>query len=206
MMLFNSESPSSRSGTMFCTLFDNINNFLRKSQQRITNRNSMIHATNVALIAIPGVDPAAQDFEARLVMRDRPMEVHKTDARPFGVFDVNEGSKKGIIELFDGIRERSTLTKTQWAAKTCIVQGDWLSTNNYRNSRRIRRDDIDAFERMDYGEDLSHRSFHHALQASNSIMRVHYGLAVRDPMSLAIKAYFIAHGMLKNPIMLRRNP
>jgi hypothetical protein len=58
-----------RSGTMFCTLFDNINIFLRKSQQRITNRNSMIHATNVALIAIPGVDPAAQDLEARLVMR-----------------------------------------------------------------------------------------------------------------------------------------
>ncbi|KAJ7239495.1 hypothetical protein C8J57DRAFT_1727340 [Mycena rebaudengoi] len=58
-----------RSGTMFCTLFGNINIFLRKSQQRITNRNSMIHATNVALIAIPGVDPAAQDLEARLVMR-----------------------------------------------------------------------------------------------------------------------------------------
>ncbi|KAJ7208734.1 hypothetical protein C8J57DRAFT_1610084 [Mycena rebaudengoi] len=90
-----------------------------------------------------------------MMPKDRPMEVHKTDARPFGVFDVNEGSKKGIIELFDGIRERSTLTKTQWAAKTCIVQGDWLSTNNYRNARRIRRDDIDAFERMDHGEDLT---------------------------------------------------
>ncbi|KAJ7241066.1 hypothetical protein C8J57DRAFT_1244885 [Mycena rebaudengoi] len=225
-----------RSGTMFCTLFDNINIFLRKSQQRITNRNSMIHATNVALIAIP-------DLEARLAMRglraaaivdnilptnkndshmelsfqalvaeiiilycpdsnawkdrtkmlkdvdtmmpkDRSMEVHKTDARPFGVFDVNEGSKKGIIDLFDGIRERSTLTKTQWAAKTRIVQGDWLSTNNYHNARRIRRDDVDAFERMDYGEDLT-ALFHHALQASHSIMRIHYGHAVRDPMSLA---------------------
>ncbi|KAJ7240950.1 hypothetical protein C8J57DRAFT_1143242, partial [Mycena rebaudengoi] len=232
-----------RSGTMFCTLFDNINIFLRKSQQRITNRNSMIHATNVALIAIPGVEVAAQDLEARLAMRglraaatvedilptneddsymelsfqalvaesiilycpgsdswkdrtkmlqaadammpkDRPMEVQKTDARPFGVFDVNEGFKKGLIELFDGIRERSTLTKKEWAAKTRIVQGDWLSTNNFRNARRIRRDDVDAFERMDYGEDLT-ALFHHALQASHSIMRVHYGHAVRDPMSLA---------------------
>ncbi|KAJ7274043.1 hypothetical protein C8J57DRAFT_1434769 [Mycena rebaudengoi] len=178
-----------RSGTMFCTLFDNINIFLRKSQQRITNRNSMIHATNddshmelsfQALVAEIIILFCPDNVDV-MMPKDRPMEVHKTDARPFGVFDVNE---EGIIDLFDGIRERSTLTKTQWAAKTRIVQGDWLSTNNYRNARRIRRDDVDTFERMDYGEDLT-ALFHHALQASHSIMRVHYGHAVRDPMSLA---------------------
>ncbi|KAJ7493794.1 hypothetical protein FB451DRAFT_1077509 [Mycena latifolia] len=232
------------SGTMFCTLFNNINIYLRKFQQRLTNRNSMIHATNVALIAIEDVDPAAEDLPARLSMRglraaatvedilptneddlhmelsfralvaelivlycpgsdswedrakmleeiekmmpkDRPLDMtKKTDARMFGVFDVNEGSKKGLIELFDQIRERSTLSKTEWASKNRIIQGDWLSTNNFRNARRIRRDDINAYERMEYGEDLT-ALFHHALQASHMIMRVHYGHAVRDPMSLA---------------------
>ncbi|KAJ7767407.1 hypothetical protein DFH07DRAFT_954919 [Mycena maculata] len=37
---------------------------------------------------------------------------------------------------------------------------------------------------MEYGEELS-ALFHHALQASHMIMKVHYGHAVRDPMSLS---------------------
>ncbi|KAJ7066884.1 hypothetical protein B0H15DRAFT_807522 [Mycena belliarum] len=56
------------SGQMFCTLFDNINIFLRKAQQRITNPNSMIHATNVALIAVNGIDAAAENLEEKLSM------------------------------------------------------------------------------------------------------------------------------------------
>lgn len=36
----------------FCTIFDNINIYLRNFQQRITNRHSMIHATNCAVVAI----------------------------------------------------------------------------------------------------------------------------------------------------------
>jgi hypothetical protein len=231
------------SGRMFMTLFDNINIFLRKSQQRLTNRNSMIHATNVAFFALKNVDPAAEDLKAKLDLRgerkkatvedilptpeddehmelsfialiaeiivlycpgngdwkdrkemleaiekmmpkDRPLDPEKVDAFPFGLFDVNEGSKKGVIELLNAIRERAKLTKAQWAAKARILQGDWLSTNNFRNGRRIRKDDVNAFERLEYGEDLS-ALFHHALQASHMIMKVHYGHAVRDPMSLA---------------------
>lgn len=232
-----------RSGRMFMTIFDNINIFLRKSQQRITNRNSMIHATNVALFALKDVDPAAQDLKPKLALRgqrkratvedilptndddehmersfialiaeiivlycpgsgdwkdrkemlkeieemmpkDRPLEPNQTDALPFGVLDVNEGSKKGVIDVVDGIRERSTLSKTEWASKTRIIQGDWLTTNNFRNGRRIRKDDVNPYERMEYGDDLS-ALFHHALQASHMLMKVHYGHAVRDPMSLA---------------------
>jgi hypothetical protein len=40
------------SGHLFCTIFDNINIYLRKFQQRITNQNQMIHATNSAILAI----------------------------------------------------------------------------------------------------------------------------------------------------------
>ncbi|KAJ7474784.1 hypothetical protein FB451DRAFT_1464823 [Mycena latifolia] len=232
-----------RSGKMFMTIFDNINIFLRKSQQRLTNRNSMIHATNVALFALEDVPPEAQDLKSKLDLRgqrkkatvedilptndddahmeqsfialiaeiivlycpgngdwkdrsamlqeiekmmpkDRPLPPNKTDARPFGVLDVNEGSKKGVIAAVDGIRERSTLSKTEWASKTRIIQGDWLTSNNFRNGRRIRKDDINAYERKDYGDELS-ALFHHALQASHMLMKVHYGHAVRDPMSLA---------------------
>ena len=41
-----------RSGHLFCTTFDNINIYLRKFQQRATNMNTMIYATNSAIIAI----------------------------------------------------------------------------------------------------------------------------------------------------------
>jgi hypothetical protein len=45
------------SGQVFFTIFDNINIFLRKSQQRISNTNNMINATNVAIVGINGVEP-----------------------------------------------------------------------------------------------------------------------------------------------------
>ncbi|KAJ7195376.1 hypothetical protein GGX14DRAFT_575693 [Mycena pura] len=231
------------SGRMWMTIFDNINIFLRKSQQRLTNRNSMIHATNVAFFALDGIDLAAENLKSKLDLRgerrhatvedilptndddthmeqsfialiaeililycpgngewkdrqetlaaiegmmptDRPLEPKKTDVRPFGVFDVNEGSKKGVIDVIDAIRERSEMSKTDWASKARIIQGDWLTANNFRNGRRIRKDDVNSFERMEYGDELS-ALFHHALQASHMIMKVHYGHAIRDPMSLA---------------------
>ncbi|KAJ6614366.1 hypothetical protein B0H10DRAFT_1950737 [Mycena sp. CBHHK59/15] len=240
-----------RSRKMFMTIFDNINIFLRKSQQRLTNRNSMIHATNFALFALEGIDPAAQDLKPKLDMcgehkkatvedilptndddahleqsfialiaemivlycpgsrdwkdhkemleeikkmmpKDRPLDPKKTDARPFGVFDINEGSKKGVIDVVDAIRERSTLSKAEWASKMRIIQGDWLTANNFWNRRRIRKDHINAYERMEYGDDLS-ALFHHALQASHMLMKVHYGHAVHDSMSLAANEGMLNH-------------
>ena len=41
---------------------------------------------------------------------DRPLRARKTYARPLGVFDVNEGSKKGLVQVLDAIRERISLT------------------------------------------------------------------------------------------------
>ncbi|KAJ7716101.1 hypothetical protein DFH07DRAFT_785474 [Mycena maculata] len=164
---------------VFIIIFDNINIFLRKSQQRLFNKNSMIHATNAAVISLPHADRAAEDLEAKMKRRgkraaatgadilptdddedrmqssfvglvmtlilaycpgssdwenqeamlkaaeefiklDRPLPAEKSDARPAGVFDVNEGSKKkrGIIKmlkalpLFVLLRHRAAIGRT----------------------------------------------------------------------------------------------
>ncbi|KAJ6610514.1 hypothetical protein B0H10DRAFT_1811382, partial [Mycena sp. CBHHK59/15] len=164
------------SGQVFFTIFDNINIFLRKSQQRLSNTNDMINATNCAVIGINGVEPlTAADLEEKLKLRgnrskaqpsdilptpeddkivgasfmaliaemivahcpgnsewkdrkdiavavaemmplDRPQPPIKTDARPFGVFDVNEGSKKGVVKVLQSVQERSTLSQKIWSS------------------------------------------------------------------------------------------
>ncbi|KAG6835515.1 hypothetical protein H0H93_000635 [Arthromyces matolae] len=216
-----------KSGKMFVTIFDNINVFLRKFQQRITNLNGLIHATNCAIISLNNIDIRAEDLSKYLALRgkrsqatsrdilptndddshmisaftaliaqsiylycpgaktwenrssmhseivkmmpyDRPLSPSKTDTRPFGVFDVNEGSKKGIVDVLKAIQERSTLSED----------------DNLRGARRTRGDDTSSMNRLEYPAELS-ALFHFALQASHMIMRVHYGHAVRDPSSLA---------------------
>ncbi|KAJ7576224.1 hypothetical protein C8J56DRAFT_900144 [Mycena floridula] len=51
------------SGKLLYVIFDNINIFLRKFQQRITNKNSMIHATNCCIVAIDkdGIDVEGEE-------------------------------------------------------------------------------------------------------------------------------------------------
>ena len=235
-----------KSGHLFCTTFDNINIYLRKFQQRITNKNSMIHATNCAILAIdeeeldvghienldiklalrgqraeatfhdilPSKDdddhmtkaftciipemlvrysPESKSWKEqsqildkvkKMMPSDRPLNVKRTDARPFGVFDINEGSKKGIVKIMEAICERSTLSKEEWSAKTRMVLGDWLTSNNLRGARRDRADDINSMERVEYVEELS-SLWHYALQSTHCLMRTHLGHAVLDPTSLA---------------------
>jgi hypothetical protein len=234
------------SGHLFSTTFDNINIYVRKWQQRLTNKNAMIHATNCAIVAIDedGLDvPRVEKLETKLKLRgrrseatfndlnptqdddehlkkaftciiaemlvlytpdskdwkgrtemldevrkmmpsDRRLKVRKTDVRPFGVFDINEGSKKGIVKVMEGIRERSTLGEEEWSGKTRMVLGDWLTSNNLRGARRDRADDINPMERVEYVEELSNL-WHYALQNTHCIMRTHLGHAVLDPTSLA---------------------
>ncbi|KAJ7178013.1 hypothetical protein C8R46DRAFT_888180 [Mycena filopes] len=228
---------------MFYIIFDNINIFLRKSQQRLFNKNSMIHATNSAVVALPDAVPAASDFTAKqnargkrasatgqdilptdddeekmrskfvgLVMTlilaycpgskdwddreaflaaaeafmsfDRPLPARKSDGRPLGLFDVNEGSKKGIIQMLKALQEISGLPEAEWAAKARIIIGDWLTSNNIRGARKDRMDDINPMERLDYVDELS-ALWHFALNATHMIMRLHFGDSVLDPGSLA---------------------
>ena len=234
------------SGHLFCTIFDNINIYLRKFQQRITNQNQMIHATNSAILGIdeeglevsqvenlqkklscrgqraqavfgdiiPTMDdnnhiekaftciiaemlirytPQSNDWKGRseMIARvhemmpcDRPLTVKKTDCQPFGVLDVDEGSKKGLVKVLEGICERTTLKVEQWAGKTRMILGDWLTSNNLRAARRDRVDDVNSMERLEYCEELS-MLWHFALQNTHMIMRTHLGNNVLDPTSLS---------------------
>ncbi len=225
-------------------IFDNINLYLRKWQERLTNRHSMIHATNVAVIAISQGDAAkVEDVQAHLAMRgrrinatfddvrptaedgevmrksfecsiaemivryapgsanwtgraemlekiradmpkDRPLEPEVTDARPFGVINVNEGSKKGIIQVVEQIQEKSTMSEEQWESKVRLMQGDWLTASNMRKARAQRKDDVSIFERLENLEIVS-ALWHFALNATHMIVRTHFGNAITDPTSLA---------------------
>jgi hypothetical protein len=106
------------------------------------------------------------DKVKKMMPSDRPLKVKKTDARPFGVFDINEGSKKGIVKVMEAICERSTLPEDRWSAKTRMVLGDWLTSNNLRGARRNRADDINSMERVEYVEELS-SLWHYALQSTH---------------------------------------
>ncbi|KAI0063040.1 hypothetical protein BV25DRAFT_1765596, partial [Artomyces pyxidatus] len=224
-------------------IFDNINIYLRKFQQRLFNKNSMIHATNAVVISLPDAPPEAEDLASKLENRgkrvqatgaditpsqddeekmfgsfeglvaqlllsyspgsrswteraamlqwaegrmsvDRPLPVKKTDTRPLGVFDVNEGLKWGIVNMLKALQEFSGLTEDGWAGKLRIIAGDWLTSSFLRSAIRERSDDINPMERLEYAEDLS-QLFHFALNATHKLMRVHFGHSMTDPGSLA---------------------
>ncbi|KAJ6618603.1 hypothetical protein B0H10DRAFT_2217565 [Mycena sp. CBHHK59/15] len=129
---------------------------------------------------------------AAMMPEDRPLPPDKSDPRPFGLLDTNEGSKKGVVKVLGGIQERSTLSQTIWASIWRIFVGDWLTSNNLRAARRDRTDDINAMERLEYAQELS-APFHFALQATHMIMRIHYGHAVEDPASLAAHKGLLNH-------------
>ncbi len=70
------------------------------------------------------------------------MPPKKTDARPFGVFNVNEGSKKGIVQVFEEMQKQSTLSEEEWSGKVQISLGDWLTSNNTCAAQRDRINDV----------------------------------------------------------------
>ncbi|KAJ7803566.1 hypothetical protein B0H14DRAFT_3777036 [Mycena olivaceomarginata] len=239
---------------LFYIIFDNINIFLRKSQQRLFNKNTMIHATNVAVISLPDADPSAEDLEAKqkrrgkraaatgtdiiptdddearmfssfvglvmtlilaycpgskewegrdtmlkavedIIASDRPLPPKSTDGRPAGDFDVNEGSKKGIIKMLKKLQEFSGLTESEWAAKAQIIVGDWLTSNNIQGARRDRMDDINDMEHLAYVEDATHM-----------IMRLHFGDSTK-PNYADAKA-LIRHSLIARilyEVMLKKN-
>jgi hypothetical protein len=83
---------------------------------------------------------------AKMMPLDGPLPPEKTDGCPFGLFDVNEGSKKGVVKVLQSVQERSTLSQKTWFSVSCICVGDWLTSNNLRAARRDRTDDINAME------------------------------------------------------------
>lgn len=231
------------STSLWFIIFDNINLYLRKFQERVTNRHTMIHATNVAVAGIKGdaakvhdldamlklrgkraaatfadIRPTAEDRKfieqafrgliAELIVRytpgsnkwvgraemlekiaesmpkDRPLDPEKSDMHPFGVLNVDEGSKKGIIKVLEELQKKSTLSEEDWSSKVRIIEGDWLTSSNLRAARRERIDDVNSMERLEYVQELS-ALFHFALNALHMILRAHFGNAITDPSSLA---------------------
>ncbi|KAJ7189292.1 hypothetical protein GGX14DRAFT_580814 [Mycena pura] len=82
---------------MFFLIFDNINIFLRKSQQRLFNKNSMIHATNAAVIAIPDAEPAATEFGAKQKARGKRATATGRDILP------SEDDEAKMLSSFTGL-------------------------------------------------------------------------------------------------------
>ncbi|KAJ7034457.1 hypothetical protein C8F04DRAFT_573705 [Mycena alexandri] len=71
------------SGQVFFTIFDNIDVFLRKSQQRISNTNDMINATNCAVVGIPDVEPFTEaDLAEQLALHGQRAKAKATDILP----------------------------------------------------------------------------------------------------------------------------
>lgn len=69
-----------RSNRLFSIIFDNINIYVRKSEQRVDNQNTMIHATNIALLVLPPeADPAGEHLEKKLAMRGKRGEDGRGD-------------------------------------------------------------------------------------------------------------------------------
>ncbi|KAJ6495492.1 hypothetical protein C8R45DRAFT_1095125 [Mycena sanguinolenta] len=222
---------------------DAVAHAVKLSQQRLFNKNTMIHATSAAVVALPDADPIAENLEAKqkrrgkraaatgadilptdddqakmfssfvgltmililaycpgskewegrdvilkaaedMIASDRPLPPKRTDGRPAGVFHVNEGSKKGIIQMLQKLQEFSGFTESEWAGKARIIVRDWLTSSNIRATRRDRMDDINDMERLAYVEELS-ALWHFALNATHMIMRLHFGDSVLDPGSLA---------------------
>ncbi|KAJ7358547.1 hypothetical protein DFH08DRAFT_802365 [Mycena albidolilacea] len=168
-----------QSPSMFYLIFDNINIFLCKSQR--FNKNLMIRATKTAVIALPDALPVAADFDTKQKVGESvqlqwgrtycpPMMVKKKyhshpkklDGQPLGLFNMNKGSKKGIIQMLKALQEISGLPEAEWAAKAQIIIRDWLNSNNIRGTHKDHMDDINAMEHLNYIDELSikHKDAH----------------------------------------------
>jgi hypothetical protein len=237
------------SGRIFYIIFDNINIYLKKSQERVTNKHEMINATNSAVGGIDemGIDisealdpesrrkmlgcrqnanwkdiqPTADDdthLEASFIAilaeilgryspgvlkhltkkereqllrevqemmpTDRPLPPVKTDMRPFGVVNENEGSKDGVARVIRALWERAATTVEGSGKSLRYFLGDWLTVNNIRSARRVRADDRTPLARLEGIEEWP-TLWHFALQATHMIMRAHLGFETMDPHCLA---------------------
>jgi len=105
-----------KSRHLFCTTFDNINIYLRKFQQRVTDKNEMIHATNCAILAIDeeGLDIGqAENLEAKLSLCGRRSEGTFDDILPSREDD--EHLKKAFTCLIAEMLVRYTPESKSWS-------------------------------------------------------------------------------------------
>ncbi|KZT36483.1 hypothetical protein SISSUDRAFT_1130344 [Sistotremastrum suecicum HHB10207 ss-3] len=125
-----------------------------------------------------------KDSIKQILPSKRPLPVHKTETFPMGVFDVNEGSKKGLIEVLQQIQERSGLSKEEMASRVRPIAGDLLTILNLVRARNERADDVSEFERLSYTFEVS-QPFHMGMNAMVGIIRTHFGDSNVNPASLS---------------------
>ncbi|KAJ6616386.1 hypothetical protein B0H10DRAFT_1879236, partial [Mycena sp. CBHHK59/15] len=170
------------SGRVFFTIFDNINIFLRKSQQRLSNTNDMINATNCAVVGVEDVEPFTEaDLAEQLALRGRRANASPTDILPTPTDDEIVG--KTFVALISEMIVAFTPGNSGWTDRKNIAEAvaDMMPKDCPLPSTAS---DARPMERLEYVQELS-APFHFALQASHMLMRTHYGHAVEDPGSLA---------------------
>lgn len=113
----------------------------------------------------------------------RPIPAEKSLGLPIGVFDIDEGSKNGLMELMDAIPERLGMSKEEFSSKVRPLQGDWLTVNNMRAAQRDRAQDDFPDERYENVVTIS-ALWHFGMNAANMIIRTHEGHDIREPASL----------------------
>ncbi|KZS88225.1 hypothetical protein SISNIDRAFT_418590, partial [Sistotremastrum niveocremeum HHB9708] len=137
--------------------------------------------------------PGNQFWPGRLTTRQkcldhlpkvRPLEPIKTETFPMGVFDVDEGSKRGVIDVLTEIQVRSGLEKAEMASRVRVVAGDLLTIMNLRRARNLRSDDVSIFERLSYIAEIS-QPFHTGMNAVTGILQTHFGDSNLNAASLS---------------------
>jgi len=70
-----------------------------------------------------------------MMPQDCSLKAQKTDAHSFGVIDINEGLKHGIVDVLKEIGACTSLTPQEWSSKTWLILGDWLTSSNLHAKR-----------------------------------------------------------------------
>jgi hypothetical protein len=110
------------SGHLFCTIFDNINIYLRKFQQRITNQNQMIHATNSAILAIDeeGLDVSqVENLQKKLSCRGRRAQAVFGDIIP--TMDDNNHIERAFTCIITEMLIQYTPESDSWKGQSEMV-------------------------------------------------------------------------------------
>lgn len=130
-----------------------------------------------------GMDGIRKTVYAKLPS-DRPLEVTKTETAPFGVINVNEGSKLGCIEVFSESGKTLNLTPDFLSERILASGGDYLSSRNTRMGRNERQDDLPHFHTLEYVHPIS-QLFHFDMNATKSVLNTHAINAMNDAGSLS---------------------
>ncbi|KAJ7805523.1 hypothetical protein B0H14DRAFT_3153397 [Mycena olivaceomarginata] len=192
------------SGQVFFIIFDNINIFLRKAQQRISNTNDMINATNSAVVAIDGVEAFTEaDLAEQLALRGRCAKAQPQDILPTPEDDEIVG--RSFVFLIAEMIVSFTPENSRWKDRKDIAaavadmmpkdrplpptktdaqpfgvfdggprSGGFLLVTGCPQTTSVLLAEIERTILMPWSTSTSHM-----------LMRTHYGHAVEDPASLA---------------------